>query len=663
MKKTLILLYTFLPVLLFGQGIDTLSQPSETDTLVLPAPQDTLIVPVSRDTLFLPLNADTTIVSDTAVVQDTLGLLDSARTSEVVDTLYPLHQRPLDNSSIFLSHRAITRTYSGFAEDYLKQSGRIFIRDYAFPGHPDEVFYYGTNSVSFTEDGLSLTRINKYYNVHQVQMGSVDSIEFIPAVKGFMYGQDFNSTSINFIKKDFLSQAPYSRIKYYEGPFGEAMLDGIFNSIFFNKLNVYADITNRSADRRYANTSLSSWQAEVKAKYIYSNRYNFIGSYSFNRTLNGLNGGVSTTDLYDELQAAVNFPTRELEDKQHLFRLRLLAAPVGKTRTDLSVYYRFSLTQIIPNDDQTSFIGYKSKSAGSFINQRFNFQALQIVLTGHYEHSDIQHDDREGPVFIAMKENTYSLSAQGTLNLFDSLLVPSVFFRNGNFDRFSTNNLHGAGADLNFYPLKNLGLYAGYSIIDNSITGTPSTLEAGVKYNSDLLSANGSIYRRNDYNSSYTPGYELLNFYRLVAPFREEIIFTGISGNASIRLWKFLLTSGVNYRLSSERSGSDLSYDVYGLPELSSRSGIYFDDIIFNGNLDLRTGFIFNYWGRQESNSTEFTVPAVYRLDFSLAGEIQKAAIIYFNWENVTSYNFYLTPYYPMLFSGIRFGVSWEIFN
>jgi outer membrane cobalamin receptor len=56
-------------------------------------------------------------------------------------------------------------------------------------------------------------------------------------------------------------------------------------------------------------------------------------------------------------------------------------------------------------------------------------------------------------------------------------------------------------------------------------------------------------------------------------------------------------------------------------------------------------------------------VPAVSRLDFSLAGEIQKAAIVYFIWENLFDKKHYLTPYYPMPFRNIRFGVAWEFLN
>jgi hypothetical protein len=50
-------------------------------------------------------------------------------------------------------------------------------------------------------------------------------------------------------------------------------------------------------------------------------------------------------------------------------------------------------------------------------------------------------------------------------------------------------------------------------------------------------------------------------------------------------------------------------------------------------------------------------------IDFTLSGEIQKAAIVYFTWENLFDWKYYITPYYPMQQRNMRFGIAWEIFN
>ncbi|WP_407930378.1 putative porin, partial [Ignavibacterium album] len=89
-------------------------------------------------------------------------------------------------------------------------------------------------------------------------------------------------------------------------------------------------------------------------------------------------------------------------------------------------------------------------------------------------------------------------------------------------------------------------------------------------------------------------------------------------------------------------------------------------DFLFDNNLDLKAGFIFTYFGKQNFSSVEtriIKVPSVSRLDFSLAGEVRKAAIVYFIIENIFDKKYYLTPYYPMPERNFRFGIAWEFLN
>ena len=93
---------------------------------------------------------------------------------------------------------------------------------------------------------------------------------------------------------------------------------------------------------------------------------------------------------------------------------------------------------------------------------------------------------------------------------------------------------------------------------------------------------------------------------------------------------------------------------------------MYYKDILFDNNLDLKTGFIFYYTGKNNVFTYEnglVEVPSSNKLDFTLVGEIQKTAIVYFTWQNLLGSNYYLTPYYPMPGSSLRFGVAWEMFN
>ncbi len=108
------------------------------------------------------------------------------------------------------------------------------------------------------------------------------------------------------------------------------------------------------------------------------------------------------------------------------------------------------------------------------------------------------------------------------------------------------------------------------------------------------------------------------------------------------------------------------------MPELNIKAGLYYKDILFNTNLNLKTGFIFYYTGKQNLSPIYYQdvltyfnneVAQSFTVDFTLVGEIRKAAIIYFTWENLFDKQYFITPFYPMPSRGIRFGIGWELFN
>ena len=75
---------------------------------------------------------------------------------------------------------------------------------------------------------------------------------------------------------------------------------------------------------------------------------------------------------------------------------------------------------------------------------------------------------------------------------------------------------------------------------------------------------------------------------------------------------------------------------------------------------------MFYYTGKNKVFTFEnglLEVPSSYKVDFTLVGEIQKVAIVYFTFENLLDNKYYITPYYPMPERNFRFGVAWELLN
>jgi len=102
------------------------------------------------------------------------------------------------------------------------------------------------------------------------------------------------------------------------------------------------------------------------------------------------------------------------------------------------------------------------------------------------------------------------------------------------------------------------------------------------------------------------------------------------------------------------------------LPKFQFNTGVYYRNILFENNLNLKTGisFTYNHYTRQpEFNYYNLFSPNVALLNFEVAGEIQKKAMLYFRWENLTGENYFIVPFYPMPGRSIRFGVAWNFLN
>ena len=167
-------------------------------------------------------------------------------------------------------------------------------------GQPNETFVYGVGAggISFMEDGVLWN--NRFVNaldLNEIQSEDIDSIEIVPSPRGFLYGPYNNPVTINFIMKDFLSPEPYSRIRYYEGPDGEAMFDGKFSARIAKKWNMSFQLTHRKTDSTFANNEFSMWQANTKLKYYLSNSINISAIYSYVDNDVGLNGGVDVDSI------------------------------------------------------------------------------------------------------------------------------------------------------------------------------------------------------------------------------------------------------------------------------------------------------------------------------------------------------------------------------
>lgn len=609
---------------------------------------------------------------DSVIVNDSLNtILVQPKDSIIIFSGFPF----FDESTI-LSNNDLLKSDYRYTGDFFKLFGFSFIKDFGFIGQNNETMIYGTGfeGISYFEDGVLLNnRSLNQLDLNNVPSELIDSIEILPAVRGFLYGSLNNPVSVNFISKGRMPGLAFSRIKYYEGPFGEALIDGIVSTKILRKLVLYFEAQNKKVDRRYLNSSSSSWLGRIKLKYFVSDFINLQASYGYVRSTKGLNGGVlidsigSTSNLnsimYNEVLAPVRYSRKSYDVKQHHFGLRALSNVSDFSRTDLNLYYKFSLEELNNTENPVKLDeDIKDKTLGVSLRQIFSKNIFSFELNGVYESTNFMNrryfQADTLPVVLTdflSDRNNYSTSGIFSFHILNGKLKLSGFFKLAGIKygfMSTTNNYAGYGFDILFKPSDKIILYAGYSFFEpNKYAEEISTIEGAVKYNDENFAAGVRAFMRQSEIIHYPVPLRDLN-----DPFNPYQDMVGIELNVKTKFWKILFEGrGAFY------SGGDDTYDIYNIPEQNFNAGIYFTDTLFNSNLDLKAGFVYYFTGKQ--NLYNYTLPSSSRIDFTVAGDIQKTAIVYFTWENLLGAEYFIVPYYPMPLRGIRFGVAWDFLN
>ncbi len=620
-------------------------------------------------------SAEIKIYSDTLSVKpDSLLSSDSLLTVVEVDSIVPIYSSVLSFNSSILKNSDLLKHQYQYTGDYLRAFSFNFVKDLGFVGQPNENFIYGVgnNAVSYLLDGVSYNdRYSNSLNLNFIQSEDVDSIEMIPLTRGFLYGAYNNPVSVNFITKDIIPTQPYTRIKFYQGANRDMMFDGRFNAMIINKLIASFDITNRIFDGIYQNSDYSIWQGKFKLKYLLSNKINIIATYNYSDYKAGFSGGVSADSinsnganlnnvLYDYLSAQMIYPNGEIKSLTHLPKLRFLIKPFENIKTDFSLFYLYndyekSAQYLQLTEDKVFGVNFKND---------FNYDPINFQVITDYEKGKINRWERRTIDSITYQANIptseydiFSVSGNFSLQLLNGSLIPSVFGKLSSYYnkwtwensvRDFSDNPVSLGFDLTYKATEYAEIYIGYSNFQpySNYSIKNNLSEAAIRFNFENLRASIK-YFRNDHSVYNTSS---LHFGRL----------SGFGLTLHLKYSVFLLQSNSSFYQPIENE------TLYHVPDFQTQIGVYYTNNLFKNNLELKTGFIFYYTGKNNVFTYEnglIEVPASNKLDFTLVGEIQKTAIVYFLWQNLLGNEYYITPYYPMPGRSIRFGVAWEMFN
>lgn len=605
---------------------------------------------------------------------DSLNTTTIKDNKTIVDTIIPLHSSFLYLKSNTISKNQIKQMDYRYTGDFLKKSPFNYTIDFGFIGQPNVSVLYGVgqNGINFMQDGILINnRYSNFFDLNNIQSEIIDSIEIVPYPRGFLYSPYNNPVSVNFISKDFVTTVAYSKIKYYQGPDGEALADVYFNSMISERINFSFDITNRKKDDKYFNSNYSYWQGTFKLKYLSSNKFNIVGTYNIEKSIIGLNGGVDTDSistitsnidslLYDAVFAPVRFVDRSKEFRTHNFNVKLLTKFSNSLKSDISLYYRFSNERIAQTNNTPLLNSTNNEKLYGFIfNNKFENEVFNLNFLTGYESTDIISDSTLN--LITVNRSFHSANYFASLILSTQLLrgkiTPSIFYK---YQYSSSNNINnnrrGFGADLTIKINYKTNIYLGFSSFKNEFTDNfTKNYEARIDYTDNKFIISVGAFFRKDF-------YQPINIYTTEIFFKEQQSLKGFSAKLNFRLGDFSIENkGEIYNSSS--STSDYLWVV---PNKLFASGLYYNNYVFKKNMLLKAGIIFTHNGVRKAsydNLSIATVPSFNRFDLHLSGIIQEVATIYFTWENLTNEQYFIVPYYPMPERNIRFGISWELFN
>lgn len=659
-----------------------------------------LIVAQERDSVKRDLTQDSIVV-----LRDTLGRSTNPTDSVVVDTLAPVYQVPMQGAAFIFSEKELLLMNYRDVATLLNHFPSAFHRNMGFLGIPSEVSFYGEGlgRVTFLEDGINVNnRITNTLYYDNLMEGYFREIALLPSYMGFLHGTQPNQITVSVTGRDFISGAPYSRVKYFEGPVGEGFIDVQFNQNIGNRLILFTEISNNKVDDGFRNSNLSMWKGKINLKYLLTNHINLSAGYNYIKQDLGLNGGVNYDSslfvalisgrpindiLYDDRAAPVNYLNRYHKNSQNRLHFKAFGNIAGKGYFEAVLYHQTNLNEFRENEDSVATSPYRSiidrnysVTGGSF---RTTFDTKYFAADVHANYDAVTQEsfwfDGTNGIFIPSglaRKNSFStggiltgkaggfaLSGFGKLFIYDGEIYTG-FGGEGKAEFAEFFQFRGGVSYLESYEKD-------YNFVNANTFVT--RLEGEIGYQRDNVTLKLLGWASNTERKSVGT----------IMPMIDPMVFIPVPASTIPENLAYGATLSASYSLGSFAGFVDIRYnhktlkdwDKKILPLLNSKVGISFKDTLFDGALDLMTSVSYSY--RTSTVATNYNffvdrvfytptledVPASGQIDFFVAGTIQKVATIYFAWENLLNAKYYLSPYYPVLPRNIRFGIAWEFLN
>jgi hypothetical protein len=672
-----------------------------------------LISSVSVSNVFEPLvNKGEISVRDTISTKSNVSDSDSLeKKKKAYPPLLSLTETKLDSSqrNYFLTQEQVEKKDYTFTGELFRYLPFGIIRDFGSMGQPDEILIYGQGygNIGYSIDGVPYNhRLTNSLELNHLQSESIDSLEVLPVYSGFFYNNHNEPAGVNMITRKRFDSDALTRIRFYQAPDDEGYLDIYFNRLLTNKINLTLDLTNNSIISRYENSGSGGWKASGRLDYLLFKKLTISANYRYYKIETDLNGGVdldsirnsdsplSTEEaLYDPLIAPVKTNSRYQRNLKHYFNVVINNKLIEDAPMRLTFYKDYSSNKYKQNMDlSTSEPRIVNKNAHSLLgfdyHQKFDIRLLNFELNFNYE--DVSYE--AAVIGGNLTKTNLSAGIKASQSLFNDMFYFagfSKFVKSGDFGYSG----FGGEARINF---NDISLFGGASYFENPFNpvegfyltdaeGEVKTknfaFQIGSSHNTANTTISLSYFYLNRKNNPYAVGLpeaDSSTFNQVIYSLDNNKEIQGFNLNFNINYWKLVLESNASYYLGEN------TIDSYSLPKWTAFAGIYYVDSLFDNNLKLKAGL--NYFGNSSKNYLEYDfqhyssynkvynngilntisskeVPAHHRLDFFVAGNIQRRATVYVAFENLLDQDYYDIPYYPVRGRNFRFGIAWELYN
>jgi len=589
-------------------------------------------------------------------------------------------------------------------------------------GQPTLFSFYGQNpeNLNVISNGFLSNNFSRNNNDFKLfPLNFIEKIKLEKLPRSFLHGAKMNNVAVQIEYFERNEKEPLTIVNYFQGSNDDAAIDVLFNTKLFSSTILNFSLTNQAISKTFDNSDFEQWTLNTQLKQIFADSFTMEIGFDYYKSDLGLFSGID----YDYLKR--NVETSQIENYMYNWFYAPVINPFSNRTDEKLGYYLKNFWQW--NSFNSIYLDINTRSESRIFRQNLDNEQYyrpipRFLMERKYHSTEVipkyKYEDENLRVELGLmaffEESEFSenmfLSGFGIISYnFAEFLKLSAFARKAGKSNTSFGNAkNGFGFDLagnlTFNTNNTLSYYLGFSKFEKYFNDFEEDLfefrddlsenknyEFELKYlteeknnkteiNFDIFSTTTEsfpiIYSLATENFAYYPDSLGADY------FKNNQIF-GISLNFATK-WNYLIYEG-NAIFTKTNWEDEKFTENSESQNLNFSTGIYYSDILFNNNLDIKTGLKVNYSGLTSYSIYNFNydiqidffknsnnliqkfndenLKKNFIFDFITIASIQKTAKVYFTIENLFDTNYYNFPYFPLSGRTMKIGINWELFN